>query len=372
MRFSPAEDIAKSSWYLVMQGSIIFIVEGSFFLSCFNRGRLVDQKSSRLEGLKIDRDAHASGGASKWVWGLGGSLIAVLLLLGFWAIGDADNEPASAAQTSDATPQASAPARPANASLLDAAGYVVARRQATVASKIQGKLLEVFIEEGDRVEAGQILAKLDDSNVLAAMNQARARLGQAQANLQSAQVALEDFEATFAREQDLFDREIISAQQAEATRAAYNEKRMAVLVSEQAVGVARATLQVTEQNLDDTIVRAPFGGVVTVKAAEPGEMVSPNSTGGFTRTGICTIVDMDSLEVEVDVSESFISRVRPGLRAVVHLNAYPDWDIPAQVLAVIPTADRARATVKVRITLLEKDERIVPEMGARVSFFDEE
>jgi RND family efflux transporter MFP subunit len=332
----------------------------------------LDHKTSRLEGLKIDREAQAGGGSSKWLWGLAGSALAALLLIGIWIFGDAENEAANAALPTEAASQAPAAARPANASLLDAAGYVVARRQATVASKIQGKLLEVLIEEGDRVEEGQILAKLDDANVLAAMNQARARLGQAQANLQSAQVALEDFEATHARDEDLFERGIISAQQAEATTAQYNEKRMAVLVAERAVGVERATLEVTEQNFDDTIVRAPFSGVVTVKAAEPGEMVSPNSTGGFTRTGICTIVDMDSLEVEVDVSESFISRVRPGLRATVHLNAYPDWNIPAEVLAVIPTADRARATVKVRITLLEKDERIVPEMGARVSFFDEE
>ena len=331
----------------------------------------MDHKTSRLEGLRIDRNEHAGGGSSKLVWGLAGALIALVLLIGFWMLDDAEGDPAIAAQMNEATTQAPSPARPVNASLLDAAGYVVARRQATVASKIQGKLLEVYIEEGDRVEAGQILAKLDDSNVLAAMNQAQARLGEAQAKLQSAQVALEDFKPTQVREQDLFERGIISAQQAEATRANYNEKRMAVLVAEQTVAVHRATLQVIEQNLDDTIVRAPFSGVVTVKAAEPGEMVSPNSTGGFTRTGICTIVDMDSLEVEVDVSESFISRVHSGLRAVVHLNAYPDWDIPAQVLAVIPTADRARATVKVRITLLEKDERIVPEMGARVSFFND-
>jgi multidrug resistance efflux pump len=125
------------------------------------------------------------------------------------------------------------------------------------------------------------------------------------------------------------------------------------------------------QNLADTVVRAPYAGIVVVKAAQPGEIVSPGSTGGFTRTGICTIVDMDSLEVEVDVSESFISRVHPGLGATVRLNAYPDWAIPAAVLTVIPTADRAKATVKVRIAFKVKDPRIVPEMGARVSFIDE-
>ena len=332
----------------------------------------MEQKKYRLEGLKIDRDAgRESGGASKWLWGASGSGLAAILFLGFWLIGGPDNEPASAAAPAEAAAPAQTAARPADASLLDAAGYVVARRQATVASKISGRLLEVMVEEGDRVQEGQILAKLDDANARAAVDHARARVAQAEANLQSAETALQDFLATSERDEDLFERGIISAQQVEETRAAYNEKRMAVVVAEQTVGVERASLGVAEQNLDDTIVRAPFSGVVTVKAAAPGEMVSPNSTGGFTRTGICTIVDMDSLEVEVDVSEAFISRVRPRLPATVHLNAYPDWEIPAEVLAVIPTADRARATVKVRVTLLADDPRIIPEMGARVSFHNE-
>jgi RND family efflux transporter MFP subunit len=324
-----------------------------------------------LEGLKIDREAPKGGGRSNWLWGAAGGGVAAILLIGLWFFADAEVEQANAAAPIDAAAQPAAAARPANASLLDAAGYVVARRQATVASKISGRLIDVMVEEGDRVTEGQILAKLDDANAQAAVDHAHARVAQAEANLRSAEVALDDFSASFERDEDLFERGIISAQQVEETRAEHNEKRMAVLVAGQTVGVERASLGVAEQNLDDTIVRAPFSGVVTVKAAEPGEMVSPNSTGGFTRTGICTIVDMDSLEVEVDVSEAFISRVRPGLPAIVHLNAYPDWDIPAEVLAVIPTADRARATVKVRVTLLVDDPRIIPEMGARVSFHND-
>jgi RND family efflux transporter MFP subunit len=138
------------------------------------------------------------------------------------------------------------------------------------------------------------------------------------------------------------------------------------------VALAKAGVEVAQRNLDDTIVRAPFSGVVTVKAAQAGEIVSPSSAGGgFTRTGIGTIVDMDSLEVEVDVSENFINRVRPTQPASVKLNAYPDWDIPAQVIAVIPTADRSKATVKVRVGFKERDARILPDMGARVSFLSE-
>jgi RND family efflux transporter MFP subunit len=322
---------------------------------------------SRLDDLKIDRNAAQGNDSPKWIWPLSLVTTAALLTVGVWLFVGAEGESANAAMQIDAAPVQNSVAPPP-ASMLDASGYVVARRQATVSSKIQGRLLEVLIEEGDHVEAGQILAKLDNSNAMAVLVQAQARVAQGEAALRSAETALADFEATNERDKGLLAREIISAQQAEATEAEYNTRRMAVLVAERAVDVQRATLGVAHQNLDDTIVRAPFAGIVIAKAAEPGEIVSPNSTGGFTRTGIGTIVDMDSLEVEVDVSESFISRVRPNLPATVRLNAYPDWDIPAQVLAVIPTADRARATVRVRVALLEKDSRIIPEMGARVSF----
>jgi HlyD family secretion protein len=327
----------------------------------------MNAKISQLENLKIDRNATAGNENPKWIWPLSLVATAALFTVGIWLFVGAEGESPNAAMQIDAAPtQATVVAPPA--SMLDASGYVVARRQATVSSKIQGRLLDVMIEEGDHVEAGQILARLDNSNAMAALAQAQARVAQGEAALRSAEIALADFEATHERDKGLLAREIISAQQAEATEAEYNTRRMAVLVAAKAVDVDRAILGVANQNLDDTIVRAPFAGIVIAKAAEPGEIVSPNSTGGFTRTGIGTIVDMDSLEVEVDVSESFISRVRPNMPATVRLNAYPDWDIPAQVLAVIPTADRARATVRVRVAFLEKDSRIIPEMGARVSF----
>jgi len=138
---------------------------------------------------------------------------------------------------------------------------------------------------------------------------------------------------------------------------------------ETAIVVAARSEEVARVRLDNTVIRAPFTGVVTVKAAQPGEMISPVSAGGgFTRTGIGTIVDMDSLEVQVDVNEAFIQRVRPGQQVEATLNAYPDWRIPAEVIAIIPTADRSRATVRVRIALLERDARIVPDMGVRVAF----
>ena len=321
--------------------------------------------ASKLEALRIDRTAKAPRRASRWLWGIAGVGACLVVLAGLWW----RSEMAAPVNTAAATPApAQAAAPPASTSVLDASGYVVARRQATVSSKVTGRLAEVLVEEGQRIAAGQVLARLDSTNAVAALALAEARVTEAGSALQAAEVALTDAQPSIQRSEEQFRRGLTSAETVEAARSGFNAKKMAVVVAQQSVGVARAAVDVAKQNLEDTIIRAPFGGVVTVKAAEPGEMVSPAATGGFTRTGICTIVDMDSLEVEVDVSEAFISRVQPDLPVMVRLNAYPDWEIPAKVLAVIPTADRAKATVRVRVAFESKDPRIVPEMGARVSF----
>ena len=186
-------------------------------------------------------------------------------------------------------------------------------------------------------------------------------------------MAFDNAGPTFERHQEQLAREVISAQEFDTAKATYDAARTSLDVAARAVDVSEATLMLAQRNLDDTIIRAPFAGVVTVKAAQEGEMVSPVSAGGgFTRTGIGTIVDMDSLEVEVDVSENFINRVRPDQDVTVTLNAYPDWRIPARVIAIIPTADRAKATVRVRVGLAEKDSRVLPQMGVRVSFLSDE
>jgi RND family efflux transporter MFP subunit len=254
-------------------------------------------------------------------------------------------------------------------SLLDASGYVVARRTATVASKTTGRVVEVLIEEGQRVEKDEIIARLDDSNSRASLSQSSAQVAQAEANLEAAKVALDDARPIFERSKLQFDRNVISADDFDKAKAAFNAAQADYAVRDRGLAVARSTLSMAQRNQDDMTVRAPFAGVVTVKAAQAGEMVSPVSAGGgFTRTGIGTIVDMDSLEVEVDVSESFINRVKPQQPATIKLNAYPDWEIPAAVIAVVPTADRSKATVKVRVGFKERDARVLPEMGARVSF----
>ena len=241
-----------------------------------------------------------------------------------------------------------------------------------MSSKITGKVLDVLIEEGQRVAANEVLARLDDSNARARLQQAGAQIAQAEANLQATQTALNDARPIYHREEQERAQALISAQDFDAAKATYNAAAAAFEVAERAVAVARASLVVAQRDEDDTVVRAPFAGVVTVKAAQPGEMVSPISAGGgFTRTGIGTVVDMDSLEVEVDVNENFITRVRPGQPVTIRLNAYPDWEIPGAVIAIIPTADRSKATVKVRVAFKRRDERVLPEMGARVSFLQD-
>jgi RND family efflux transporter MFP subunit len=233
-------------------------------------------------------------------------------------------------------------------------------------------MVELDIEEGDHVKAGQIIAKLDDTNIRAAWNQARAQLDYAKAGLTETEVNLANAERDYGRQKNLLQGHFVSQAAVDNAQTAVDALRAQLATQRSNVEVVARALSVAERNLEDTVVRAPFSGIVTVKAAQPGEMVSPISAGGgFTRTGIGTIVDMDSLEIQVDVNENFINRVRPAQRAEAKLNAYPDWQIPAHVIAVIPTADRSKGTVTVRIAIDQKDERILPEMGVRVSFLAE-
>jgi RND family efflux transporter MFP subunit len=312
-------------------------------------------KSSLLDQLRIARDDEtSSGGGHAWRWWAGGGLAVIVLIAAivwfFFLPSGVSVRAASALATSSVGVQP-------GASLLDASGYVVARRQATVSAKITGKVQTVLIEEGDRVAAGQIIAQLDDSN-------ARAALNLANANLEAARFAVEDNKPIYARNERLQGNGYVSRESYDTAKTSYDAARANLDIAERSVAVAQV-------NLDDTVIRAPFAGVVTDKAAQPGEMVSPITAGsGFTRTGIATIVDMNSLEVDVDVAESFINRVHPGMPATVSLSAYPDWEIPAAVIAVIPTADRSKATVSVRVGFKSHDSRIVPEMSARVAFLD--
>ena len=323
-------------------------------------------KSELLKELRIDRDAPENGSTFRlgpWI-GLG-AVVLVAIGAALWYFTRDDAIEVTVAEAS------AMPATSAGASVLDATGYVTARRQATVSAKITGKVREVRIEEGQRVAAGDILATLDDSEARVEVELRRAQLASSRAQLLESQAASANADRELKRQQEIAELKLTSASvldaaytQAEASRARTSSQVSSVRVAEEALNAAQV-------QLDNTIVRAPFAGVVTVKAAQPGEMISPISAGGGSiRTGIGTIVDMDSLEIQVDVSEAYINRVQPGQRVEAVLNAYPEWRIPAEVIAIVPTADRSKATVKVRIAIGTKDARIVPEMGVRVAFLE--
>ena len=320
--------------------------------------------------LRIERDEprrrpSRGGGSRPWLLGLFVAAgLALVVGAGAWfLIARPDLAPVETAVAKSAWSGATAH----GGSLLDASGFVVARRQATVSAKIAGKVAEVLIQEGEHVSDGQVIARLDDSNAKAALDQAVAQAAAAQASVQVAQVNFVGATSRYERTKSI-PHGVLSDQAVQDDQTAFNAARENLALAQRQYAVSQATVGVYRRAEDDTVVRAPFAGVVTATAAQPGEIVAPVAGGGFTRTGICTIVDMDSLEVDVDVAESFISRVTPGMPASVKLDAYPDWEVPAQVITVIPTADRSKATVTVRVGFKVKDPRIVPEMGAHVAF----
>jgi RND family efflux transporter MFP subunit len=255
------------------------------------------------------------------------------------------------------------------AAVLNASGYVTARRRATVASKITGKLVEVNVEEGMAVRQGQILARLDDAALRAGLALAEAQVAAAQRSVRENEVRLKEAQLTLTRTSRLIGAGISTQAEVEAAQAQVDTYDARILAAREQVRVAEQQAALARTNLDDTIIRAPFSGIAISKDAQPGETVSPVSAGGgFTRTGICTIVDMDSLEIEVDVNEAYIGRVRPGQDVTAALDAYPDAPIPARVITTVPTADRQKATVLVRVGFQELDARILPDMGVKVTF----
>lgn len=322
-----------------------------------------------LKELRIGRDQREddSGHSARGRW-IGGVLVVLALVLGgvVWLL---LSERAVAVQTATAvTPGAGSDA----GAVLQATGYITARRQATVSAQITGTLTAVLIEEGDHVEKDQILARLDDSGYKAQLEAAKAQADAAHAQIAQIQVQVRQATLDAERLQSLVRQGLVSKQSAEQSSSQVDALRAQLNAQRQHARAADAQTTLAQVNFDYCIVRAPFAGVVTSKDAQVGEIISPLSAGGgFTRTGVGTIVDMDSLEIDVDVNEAYIGRVKPDMPAQAVLDAYPDWTIPAHVVAIVPTADRGKATVKVRVALENKDDRVVPDMGARVSFLEE-
>jgi len=316
-----------------------------------------------LDELQIDRGGdEESPRRSPLVW-LAFGVVAVGAAAGvwFWQTASVTVVTSAARATESGGPRVA----------LNASGYVTPRREATVSAKITARVVEVMLEEGMRVEQDQVLARLDDTNVRTSLRLAEAQLTAAQAARQETRVWLENAEKELRRLRELEANHIATTSELDRAVAESNARQAQLEKQNTDVEVARREVAVWQQQLEDTVIRAPFAGIVTVKNAQPGEMISPISAGGgFTRSGIATIVDMNSLEIEVDVNESHLNRVRPEQPVEATLDAYPDWRIPAKVIAIIPTADRQKATVKVRVGFEKLDSRILPQMAVKVAFHE--
>ena len=321
-----------------------------------------------LKELRIQRDDDPAPKRRRR-WLVIAAILVAALLAAFWLFGRGSRG-GTPVETTTAQPLTGSGA-PESVSVLDASGYVVARRMATVSSKVTGKVEAVYIEEGMHVTEGQVLARLEPVDADAQRALSRSQLGAARSQVEGVRAQLAEAEANAARLQPLVRQQLVSRAQYDQAVAQRNALRAQLETAQRNVQVASDGLRIASLGVDNTVVRAPFSGVVIAKAAQPGEIVSPLSAGGgYTRTGIGTIVDMDSLEVEVDVGEAYIGRVQAGMPVEATLNAYPDWKIPAEVIAIIPTADRGRATIRVRIALKSDDARIVPDMGVKVGFLE--
>jgi RND family efflux transporter MFP subunit len=300
-------------------------------------------------------------GRRRWWWIVGATVIVAAVIL--WRVGSA---PVVVQTALVEAPSA------ADGAVLNASGYVVARRLATVSSKVTGRISEVLFEEGAAVTNGQVLARLDAASARADHAVAARSLDASRKSLREIEVRLADAQKTLDRNRSLVERALVSKSVLDTSEAEVAALQARLAAASADMKVAQARVAVSQQGLDDLEIRAPFAGVVISKDAQPGETVSPMSAGGgFTRTGIATIVDMDSREIEVDVNEAYINRVRDGQRVEAVLDAYPDWTVPGRVIRIVPTADRQKATVRVRIAFEQLDPRILPDMGIKVRFLEE-
>jgi len=320
-----------------------------------------------LASLRIDH-SDRGGGLRKGPWIIAVALIATVAAGGwYWSV-RLQAAPVKVASVAVKTSGGSSPG-----AVLNASGYVTARRRATVSSKVTGKVVEVFIEEGQAVRQGQVLARLDDSQARAQLAYAQAQVAAARKSAGQDQARLHEAELNLQRRQRLMQENVVGRAEVDTAQADVDSLKARIAYAQEQIAVAESQVRLRRTDLDDTVVRAPFSGIAISKDAQAGEMVSPVSAGGgFTRTGIGTIVDMSSLEIEVDVNESFINRVRPDQKVEAVLDAYPDWRIPAHVITTVPTADRQKATVRVRIAFEKMDPKILPDMGVKVSFLRDE
>ncbi len=318
-----------------------------------------------LGSLRIGEGQRKRGRTGKF-FGIAGALVGVLVIVTGGVFAFRNQKPV----VEVAVAQKVAAGRPA---LLNASGYVTPRRRATIAAKITGRVTAVNFDEGMHVREGFVLATLDDLDARRALDSAMADRNATEATIADLEVQLKYAQLELHRALELQAAGVQSQENLDNARTAADSLRAKIALAKQQVIASEARIHEAQQAVDNCVIRAPFEGIVVSKDAQVGEMVSPISAGGgFTRTGIATIVDMNSNEIEVDVNEAYIARVLPGQPVTAVLDAYPDWQIPSRVRTVIPTADRQKATVKVRISFLKLDPRILPDMGIKVTFLGNE
>ena len=322
-----------------------------------------------IDALRIDRSDRGAPGRGRTILIVAALLlVAAAALAAWWWLG-----PGRPPAVRVAAVRAEEDRGGMGSAVLNASGYVTARRRATISSEITGKVVEVLIEEGMTIRREQVVARLDDEAFRAALRLAESELSAARRAVEETRSRLALAELTLARVERLVREQVSGQEDLDQARTEVEALRARVAYEDGQVGVAERRIDVRRTDLAKTVIRAPFDGVVISKDAQPGEMVSPVSAGGgFTRTGLCTVVDMGSLEIEVEVNESYIARVRPGQPVQARLDAYPDWTIPSRVITTIPAADRQKATVLVRIGFDALDPRILPDMGVKVRFLREE
>ncbi|HTH64311.1 MAG TPA: efflux RND transporter periplasmic adaptor subunit [Gemmatimonadales bacterium] len=310
----------------------------------------MDTRSADLSALKIDRTTRPdppSRRFPRWLLIAGQALI--VLVIGAWLI---------SRSIGGAVPVRLVPAvliSPAQASsVVIASGYVVAQRKAAVASKGTGRLVYLGVVEGDRVKSGQVIARIEDADV-------RAQVAQAEANVRLGVADLQDAQRSMEREKQLLDSNL-------STQAAYDAAEARYRRVTATIDVAKASLGAAQVALENTVIRAPFDGTVLTKNADVGEMVAPLAGSALSKAAVVTLADLGSLQVEVDVSETSIEQVIAGQPCEIVLDAYPDVRYPGTVAKIVPTADRAKATVQVKVAFNRYDGRVLPEMSAKVHF----
>jgi RND family efflux transporter MFP subunit len=319
-----------------------------------------------LGSLRI-HDSHRSGGKTGKVLSYASAVLGAVVIIAGLTYAFRNQTPTVEVVT------AQKPEIGGRSAILNASGYVTPRRRATIAAKITGRVTGVFFDEGTHVHQGQLLATLDDSDTKRALDSAKADRDASQAAITDFQVQLRLAEIELQRAEALRKAGVQSQEQLDTSSAAADSLRAKIALAKQQVQSSEMRIREAQQAVDNCVINAPYDGIVVSKDAQVGEMVSPISAGGgFTRTGIATIVDMNSNEIEVDVNESYIARVKDRQKVTAILDAYPNWEIPSHVRTVIPTADRQKATVKVRISFDKLDPRILPDMGIKVTFLSDE